>query len=103
MPTMPKEYIKKYIANKHAESIICELCGGCYKLYFKKVHHQSIKHNKAIEKNKQDQLMLEEKEIKKLKDKNIKLTSQVKALQQQLKNNENNVKAKLIEDPIVKI
>jgi hypothetical protein len=52
MPTNSKDYMKKYLANKHAESIVCEDCGGRYKQYFKKVHCQSQKHILAL-KNKE--------------------------------------------------
>jgi hypothetical protein len=48
MPGNSKEYMKNYLHEKHAQSIVCEQCGGKYKKYFQKVHLNSKKHQKAV-------------------------------------------------------
>ena len=77
MPTMSKEYLKNYIKAKHMEDYECELCGGHFKKYFKKVHCSSKKHQIA-------QAKVEEEKLKKNDDESSKLVSENRTLQQEL-------------------
>lgn len=51
MVTMSKEYMQEYMKNymkKNAESIVCELCDGKYKIFNKHKHVKTQKHQGAV-------------------------------------------------------
>ena len=79
MPTMSKEYMKKYLSEKHNETINCEHCGGHYKKYFVHVHERSQKHKNAINRLKNEIENQREKEIEKLKNTVLELQALLKA------------------------
>ena len=77
MPKMSKEYLKQYITAKHVENYDCEVCGGHYKKYFKKVHCSSKKHQTA-------QSKIEEEKQKNNLTEHTKLMNENKTLHEEL-------------------
>lgn len=78
MPTMSKEYLKKYIKEKHEEDYHCNICNGHYKKYFKKVHESSKKHKKALEQNEEKKNQNENTLAFKLMKENMLLKQELK-------------------------
>lgn len=79
MPTMSKEYMKQYLAEKHNETMNCERCGGHYKKYFVHVHERSQKHKNALNKQKEERDNQKEKEIENLRQTVMELQALLKA------------------------